>query len=78
MLAGLRHHTVIARHHQQRMVDAAHARQHIGEEFFMPRYVDKAQHATVRLRPVGVAQIDSHTAGFFFRQAVGIDAGNRL
>ena len=78
MLAGLRHHAIIARHHQQRMVDATDARQHIGEEFFMPRHVDKAQYAAIRLRPVGVAKIESHAAGFLFRQAVGIDAGNRL
>ncbi len=78
MLAGLRHHAVVAGHHQQRMVNAADARQHIGEEFFVAGHVDKAQHPAVRLRPVGVAQIDGHAAALFFRQAIRVDPGDRL
>ena len=44
----------------------------------MPGHVDKAQYATIRLRPVGVAEVNRHTAGFLFRQAVGVNAGDRL
>ena len=78
MLAGLRHHAVIAGHHQQGMIDAAHARQHVRQKLFMPRHINKAQHAAIRLGPVGIAQIDGHAALFLFRQAVGVYAGNRL
>ncbi len=78
MLARLRHDAVITGDHQQSVIDTAYARQHVREEFFMPRHIDKAQHTTIRLRPIGVAQIDSHPAFFLFRQAIGIDPGNRL
>ncbi|CUZ63834.1 Uncharacterised protein [Serratia marcescens] len=78
MFAGLRHHAVVAGHHQQRMVDAADARQHVGEEFLVAGHVDKAQHPAVRLRPVGVTQIDGHAAALLFRQAIRVDPGDRL
>ena len=64
MLAGLRHHAVVAGHHQQCMVNTADARQHIGEEFLVAGHVDKTQHPAVRLWPVGVTQIDGHAAAF--------------
>ena len=78
MLTGLRHHTVIASHHQQRMIDTPDARQHVGKKLFMTGNVDKTRHAPIWLRPVGIAEIDGHTALFFFRQTVGIYASNRL
>ena len=78
MLTGLRHDAIIAGHHQQGMIDAPHARQHVGQKLFMPRNINKTQYATVRLGPVGIAQIDGHAALFLFRQAVGVYAGNRL
>ena len=62
MLAGLRHHAVIAGHHQQRVVNATHARQHVRQKLFVARHIDKPQHATVGLRPIGVPQIDRHPA----------------
>ncbi len=76
MLAGLRHHAVVAGHHQQGMIDAADARQHVGEKFFMAGHIDKAQHPAIRLRPVGIAQIDGHAAPFLFRQAIGVNPGS--
>lgn len=78
MLAGLRHHAIVGGDHQQGAIDTANAAQHIGEEFFMARYVNKADNLPVGLRPVGVAEVDSHAARFLFRQAVSVDAGNRL
>lgn len=56
MLARLRHHPVIARDHQQGVIDPAHAREHIGKKLLVAGHVDKAQHATVGLRPVGVTR----------------------
>ena len=78
MLARLRHHPIIAGHHQQRVIDTANAGQHIGQKLFVTGDVDKTQHPPVGLRPVGVAEVDSHPARFLFRQAIGVDAGNRL
>ncbi len=78
MLTRLRHYAVIAGHHQQSVINAANARQHVRKELFMPRNINKAQHAAIRLGPVGIAQIDGHPALFLFRQAVGVNAGNRL
>ncbi len=78
MFTRLRHHTVITRHHQQRMINTAHARQHIGKKFFVAGHVDKAQHAAIGLRPVGITQVDGHAAFFLFRQAIGIHTRNGL
>ncbi|KEP72125.1 hypothetical protein HR12_28190 [Microbacterium sp. SUBG005] len=69
---------VIARDHQQSMIDPAHAREHIGQKLLVAGHVDKAQHATVGLRPVGVTQVNGHAALFLFRQAIGIHARNGL
>ena len=78
MLTRLRHHAVITRHHQQRMVDPADTRQHVGQKLFVSGNIDKSQNPSVRLRPVGITEIDGHAALFFLRQTVGIHAGNRL
>ena len=78
VFAGLRHHAVIAGHHQQRMVDPSHPRQHVGQKLFVPGHVNKPQHPPVRLRPVGIAEIDRHSPRFLFRQTIGIYAGYRL
>ena len=78
MFARLRHHPIIAGHHQQRVIDTADTGQHVGQKLFVTGYVDKPQYPPVGLRPVGVAQIDCHPARFLFRQAIGVDAGYRL
>ncbi len=78
MFTGLGHHAIVTGDHQQRTVDAADARQHIGEKLLMARYVDKPRHAPVRLRPVGVAEVNGHATLLLFRQPVGVDAGERL
>ncbi len=78
MLAGLRHDAIITGHHQQGMIDAAYPRQHVRQKLFMPRHINKTQHAAIRLGPVGIPQIDGHAALFLFRQAVGVYAGDRL
>ena len=78
MLTRLRHHAVITRHHQQRVINPANTRQHVRQKLFVSGYIDKSQYPPVRLRTVGIAEIDGHAALFFFRQTVGIHAGNRL
>ena len=78
MLAGLRHHAVIAGHDQQGMIDTPHPRQHVRQKLLVPWYINKTQHAAVWLGPVGIAQVDSHAALFLFRQTIGVYASNRL
>ncbi len=75
VFAGLRHYAVITGHHQQGVIDSSHARQHVSEKLFMPGHVDKPDNAAIRLRPVGITEIDSHAALFLFRQAVGVYPG---
>jgi len=78
VLARLRHYPVIAGHHQQGMVNPTDPGQHVGQKLLVPRHVDKSQHLAIRLRPVGITQIYGHAALLLFRQAVGVDAGDRL
>ena len=70
MLAGLRPDALGQRHHQQRGVDPAGARQHGVHEPLMPRHVDEPE-----VTGVGVPQVDGDAATLFLGQAIGIDAG---
>ena len=78
MFTRLRHNAVITGHHQQGMVNTSDPRQHVGKKLFVSGDVNKAQHAAIGLRPVGITQIDGHTALFLFRQAIGIHARDGL
>ncbi|MDA1118323.1 MAG: hypothetical protein O2979_10050 [Proteobacteria bacterium] len=75
MLARLRHRAVVGRHHQQREVDAAHARRHVAHEALVARNVDERDRIAALERQVGETQIDGHAAALFLRQAVGVLAG---
>ena len=77
MLARLRHDAVIGRDDQQHEIDAGRAGQHVVHELLVPRHVDEAEHAAVRRRQVGEAEIDRDAARLLLLQAVGIDAGQR-
>ena len=77
MLAGLGHDAVIRGDYQQHEVDAVRAGQHGVHEALVPGDVDEADHAAVGLRPIGEAEVDGDAAGFFFRQAVCVGAGQR-
>jgi hypothetical protein len=77
VLARLRHHAVVGRHHQQRMVDAGGAGQHGVQQALVAGHVDEAQRLAVGRVQVGVAQLDGDAAALFFRQAVGVHAGER-
>ncbi len=50
---------------QQSVIDTAHARQHVREEFSCPAHDKARQHIDHPAAPIGVAQIDSHPAFFF-------------
>ena len=48
VLDGLRHHAVVGGDHQQRVVDAAHAGQHVADEALVARHVHEADQAAAR------------------------------
>ena len=81
MLARLRHRAVVCRHHQQREIDAGDARQHVSHKALVTRHIHKANDprriARARQRQIREAQINRHATCALFRQAVGVDAGQR-
>ena len=77
MFTRLRHNAVITGHHQQGMVNTSDPRQHVWKETFRVGDVNKAQHAAIGLRPVGITDRWSYRA-FLFRQAIGIHARDGL
>ena len=51
---------------------------HVVDEPLVAGHVDEAEHAAVRQRQVGVAELDRDAARLLLLQAVGVDAGERL
>ncbi|MEX2241801.1 MAG: hypothetical protein WD775_14045 [Burkholderiales bacterium] len=72
VLAGLRHDAVVGRHHQQREIDASHARRHVAHEALVPGHVDEGDRSQV-----SETEVDRHAAALLLRQAVGVHAGER-
>ncbi len=76
MLARLRHHAIVGRDQQQRMVDTRSAGEHRMHKSFVTRDIDEADafiepgHIEKR-----IAQLDADATLFFFRQAVRVDTG---
>ncbi len=77
VLAGLRHHTIVGGHQQQREIDAGGAGQHGVHQALMPRHIDEADAHAARRIEEGIAQLDADAALLFFGQAVGVHAGER-
>ena len=82
VLARLRLDGFVRRHHQQHQVNAPHAGQHVAHETLVSGDVHKAQAQRFAVRgwelEVRKAQVDGDAAALLFRQAVGVDAGQRL
>jgi len=78
MFDRLRHRAVVGCDHQQHMIDASRAGQHVVNEFFVTRHVDETQHLTARQGLIRVAEIDRDAARLLFLEAIGIDAGQCL
>ena len=78
VLDGLRHDAVVGGHDQHHVVDAAHAGEHVAHEALVAGHVDEADHAAGVGFAVSKAQIDRDAALLFFRQAIGVDAGQRF
>jgi len=77
VFAGLRHHTVVGRDHQQREIDACRAGQHGVDETLVAGHVDEAEHPAIIQRLVGIAQLDGDAARLFLLEPVGVDTGDR-
>ena len=74
MFARLRHHAFIRRDNQGDHVNSMRARQHVLDETFMARHVDKANAHFAEVE-IGKANVDRYAAPFFFWQTIGIDSG---
>ena len=74
MLAGLRHHAFVGSDYQREQIDAVRTGQHVLDQPFMTGHVNKTQAQITQLE-IGKAEVDRNATSFFFRKAVGIDAG---
>jgi hypothetical protein len=78
VLACLRHGAIVGRNDQEHEVDPSRAREHVVHQSLVTGHVHEAQHAAIRHWRVGIPEIERDPARFLFRQAVGIDPGERL
>src|ERR1017187_1993522 len=78
MLAGLRLDGFVGGDDEEEQIDSAHPCQHVLDEAFVARNIDKAQAQFRRQFEVGEPQIDGDAAALFFLQAVGVDPRQRL
>ena len=76
VLAGLRHHALVGRDHEQHGVDAAGAGQHVLHEALVAGHVHERERS-LAVDPMGEAEIDGDPARLFFLEPIGIDAGQR-
>src|SRR6516164_6838784 len=78
VLQCLRARPVIGGDDQQHPVDRQDTGQHVRQKTLMPWYVDKAELGAVGQPRIGEAAIDRQPAPLLLRQAIGVDAGQRL
>ena len=74
MFTGLGHDRVVCRDYQQGEVESGSTGQHVADEAFMAGHIDHTEFEPreVELRE---AYVNRDATGFFFWQAVAIDAG---
>ncbi len=77
VLAGLRHDGIIGRHDEQGQVDAGGAGEHVLDEALVAGHVHDAQAVGGQVED-GEADVDGDAASFLLRQAVAVDARQRL
>src|SRR3989475_3400130 len=75
MLACLRHHTFIRRHHEQHGIQTLRPGQHVAHQPRVTAHVDDADLAAAGQAHVCETQVDGHPATLFFGQPVGVDPG---
>ena len=77
VLARLRLDRFVRRDHQQHQIDPADARQHVPHKSLVPRHIHQPQPSLPELQK-RESQVNRDAAPFFFFQAVGVRAGERL
>ena len=77
VLARLRHHALVRRHHQDHQIDAAQPRQRVVHEALVARHVDEAE-LDVALDQMREPDVDGDAARALLLPAVAVDAGERL
>ncbi len=77
VLAGLRHHALVGRHHQERPIDAGRAGNHGVDQPLMPGDVHEVQ-LEVILAQLGEAEVDGDPPFPFLREPVTVGAGECL
>ena len=77
VLARLRHHRLVRRHHQQHGVDAVGTGQHVADEALVAGHVHERGHDVPCELDVGEAEVDRDPAGLLFREPIGVGAGER-
>jgi hypothetical protein len=77
VLARLRHHALVGRHHEQQQVDARGARDHRAHEPLVAGHVDHAEPRAVGQVERREAELDRDAARLLLGQPVGVDAGQR-
>jgi hypothetical protein len=75
MLVGLGHDAFIGSDDEQGDIYAADPREHVLDEGFVARHVYDAGFASAGEGEPGEAEVNGHTTGFFFGEAVGVNAG---
>ena len=78
VLAGLRHHALNGRNHQQRYVHAGGALHHGAQIVRMPGHVDQADNLATGKLELAKTELCSHASAAFDLQTVGIFAGQCL
>ncbi len=77
VLARLRHDRVVGRDHQHGQVDTGGPGQHVLDKTLVAGNIDNAQPEGGQLQ-VSEANVNGDAAGFFFGQAVAVNAGQGL
>ena len=77
MLARLRHYAFVRGDHEHNKIDTARPREHVLDEAFMPRNIDKAKPNVAGLH-LSKTEIDRNTPFFFFGKPIGVRARQRL
>src|SRR3954468_8037095 len=82
MFLRLRHPSVVRRDDQKREIDRADARNHVANKILVPGHVhDSNTKKLAVVRPdikMGKAELDRNLTRLFFRESIGIDAGQGL
>ncbi len=77
MLARLRHHRVVGRHHEHGEIDASGPGEHVLDEALVARHIDDAQPEFTQVER-READVDGDAAFLLLRQPVAVDAGECL